>query len=200
MGIMGHQEIYHVNLKHIVVYAMFFLFVFSCKDTSLSVVKQTDLNLILENGVLFYRTHPFSGTIVSNYSKKLPKYQAQYKDGKKHGPEKKWFSNGVLAEERFYTDGFKTGLHRSWWEGGGPKFQYYFNDTGAFHGEVKEWYPSGQLFRSFNYLNGQEVGRQRLWKLDGAIKANYEVVNNERYGLIGLKKCYTVTKDSDAIK
>ena len=31
-----------------------------------------------------------------------------------------------------------------------------------------------------------------LWDLNGNIKANYEVINGERYGLIGLKKCFTV--------
>jgi antitoxin component YwqK of YwqJK toxin-antitoxin module len=52
----------------------------------------------------------------------------------------------------------------------------------------------------FNYKNGKETGSQRLWKPDGSIKANYEVVNGERFGLIGLKKCYTVTVDKNEIK
>ena len=45
---------------------------------------------------------------------------------------------------------------------------------------------------SFHYKNGKEVGSQRLWKADGSIKANYEVVGGERFGLIGLKKCYNM--------
>ena len=32
-----------------------------------------------------------------------------------------------------------------------------------------------------------------IWDLDGNIKANYEVINGERYGLIGLKKCFTIS-------
>ena len=51
---------------------------------------------------------------------------------------------------------------------------------------------------SFNYINGKEAGKQLLLKSNGNIKANYEVVNGERFGLIGLKKCYTVTKINDA--
>ena len=39
-----------------------------------------------------------------------------------------------------------------------------------------------------------------MWKDDGTIKANYEVVNGERFGLIGLKKCYTVTVNEDEVK
>ena len=75
-----------------------------------------------------------------------------------------------------------------------------FNEKGEFHGVVKEWYKSGQIFRDFNYAEGKELGSQRMWKNDGTLKANYEVVNGERFGLIGLKKCYTVTVDSVEVK
>ena len=79
-------------------------------------------------------------------------------------------------------------------------FEYHFNKKGEFHGIVKEWYKSGQIFRDFNYFAGKELGRQRMWKYDGTIKANYEVVNRDRFGLIGLKKCYTVTVNKDEIE
>ena len=39
-----------------------------------------------------------------------------------------------------------------------------------------------------------------MWKYDGTIQANYEVVNRDRFGLIGLKKCYTVTVNKDEIE
>ena len=42
---------------------------------------------------------------------------------------------------------------------------------------------------AFHYIDGKEVGSQKLWQEDGRIKANYEVKNGERFGLIGLKKC-----------
>ena len=51
----------------------------------------------------------------------------------------------------------------------------------------------------FNYKKGKESGSQRLWKTDGSIKANYDVVNGERFGLIGLKKCYQVTVGNDTV-
>ena len=43
-------------------------------------------------------------------------------------------------------------------------------------------------FRDFNYINSKETGSQKLWYETGKIKANYEVINGERFGLIGLKK------------
>ncbi len=117
----------------------------------------------------------------------------------KHGVEKLWYENGVLAQERFYRKGFKSGIHKGKWDNKQNKFEYHFNDKGEFHGIVKEWYKSGALYMSFNYLDGKENGIQKLWKLDGAVKANYEVVKGERFGLIGLKKCYSVTVNNNAI-
>lgn len=159
-----------------------------------------DVNLKLENGILFYKENPFKGTLVSYYEVEKLKSQVEYIDGKKHGSEKQWYANGDKLIERFYKEGFKTDIHKSWWEDGTQKFEYHFNKKGEFHGFVKEWYKSGQIFRDFNYVAGKELGSQRLWKDNGSIKANYEVVNGERFGLIGLKKCYTVTVNEDEIE
>ena len=163
-------------------------------------VEASDKNLKLDNGVLLYNETPFEGQLVSYYEAEKLKSKIEYAGGKKHGYEKQWYDSGNKLIERFYKKGFKTGIHKSWWTDGKQKFEYHFNEKGEFHGVVKEWYKSGKIFRDFNYVDGKEVGSQRLWKFDGTIKANYEVVNGERFGLIGLKKCYTVTTNSYEIK
>ncbi|MFD2727283.1 toxin-antitoxin system YwqK family antitoxin [Hyunsoonleella rubra] len=160
----------------------------------------SDKNLSLNNGILFHDHSPFNGAVILKYDSGGIRSEMEYTDGKKHGTEIKWNENGDKVLERFYTNGFKTGIHKSWWEKGHLKFEYHFNDKGMHHGPMKEWYQSGQPLRVFNYENGKEVGPQRLWKPDGSIKANYEVLNGERFGLIGLKKCYTVTVNQDEIK
>lgn len=164
------------------------------------VVLESDSKLELVNGVLFDSEKPFSGILISKYHTEALKSEIQYRKGKKHGFEKKWSITGDLLEERFYIKGLKSGIHKAWWQEGSPQFEYHFNDHGEFHGMVKEWYASGQQYMDFNYVNGKENGNQRLWKEDGAVKANYTVINNERFGLIGLKKCYTVTVNKDEIK
>ncbi|GAA4933458.1 hypothetical protein GCM10023314_02400 [Algibacter agarivorans] len=158
------------------------------------------MDLKLDNGVLFFNKSPFNGVLVTYYETETFKSKIEYVEGRKHGYEKQWYRSGDKLIERFYKEGFKTGIHKSWWNDGTQKFEYHFNDKGEFHGIVKEWYKNGKMFRDFNYIAGKEIGRQRMWKNDGTIKANYEVVNNERFGLIGLKKCYTVTIDSDEVK
>lgn len=157
-------------------------------------------NLELINGELFYGKSRFTGNLISFHSNNQLKSKIQYLNGKKHGVEKQWFSSGSISVERFYKNGIKVGNHRAWWSNGSQKFNYHFNKFGEYHGNRKEWYYSKQLFRDFNYINGKEDGRQRLWKLDGNIKANYEVVKGERFGLIGLKKCYKLTTNSNKIK
>ncbi len=168
--------------------------------TNNNTVYDSNENLRLDNGVLLYKTAPFNGVLMSNYNSGTIKCKVEYRDGRKDGSENQWFENGNKQVERFYAKGFKVGIHRSWWDNGMIKFEYHFNDKGQYHGEMKEWYQSGQLLRAFNYVNGKEDGSQKLWKPDGNIKANYQVVNGERFGLIGLKKCYTVTVNSDEVK
>lgn len=147
-----------------------------------------------------FNTIPYSGYIVANYDAKRLKSKTRYIEGKKDGLETYWYINDSIATLRYYTNGIKTKTHKAYWENGSPKFVYHFNDKGQYNGNVKEWYKTGTLFRDFNYLNGKEAGSQKLWYSDNKIKANYEVVNGERFGLIGLKKCYTVTVGSDEVK
>lgn len=171
----------------------------SCEGEGL-VVDKTSAELELENGVLHHKNVPFNGTLVSKYDEASNKMQLQYVNGRKDGVEKKWHYNGELAQERFYSKGIKIENHSGWWEDGTKKFEYHFNEKGEYHGSRKEWYANGQLVRDFNYSNGKEIGSQRMWADNGKIRANYEVKNGERFGLIGLKKCYTVNTDSNELQ
>ena len=165
------------------------------KKNDLKIIERSDDGIEIDNGVLKYNSLVFSGIIISYHSNFTVKSRVKYLEGRKEGFEHYWFENGELAMERCYSNGIKTGVHRGWWVKGHLKFEYHFNDQGAYHGKVKEWYASDQLFREFNYHNGKEIGSQRLWKLNGDIKANYFVHNRDRFGLIGLKKCATVSEN-----
>ncbi len=164
------------------------------------ILEASDSNLQLDNGVLLYKGIPFTGNLHTYYVGKNLKSDIEYDAGRKQGYEKHWFENGSKSMERYYIKGIKSGVHKAWWNDTILKFEYHFNEKGEYHGMVREWYETKQLYRDFNYVKGKEVGSQRLWKADGTIKANYEVVRGERFGLIGLKKCYTVTTNSNEIK
>ncbi len=181
--------------------ALLILLVFACNsDSNIQTLDVIDEGLNLENGILYYQGSKFNGVLISNYDTGEKQFQVEYQSGKKHGHEIRWYRTGDQLLERFYIEGYKTGIHKSWWPNKNLKFVYHFNEKGEHHGVMNEWYESGQPLKAFNFENGKELGTQKLWKPNGTIKANYEVVNGERFGLIGLKKCYTVTVDEDEIE
>ncbi|WP_424003598.1 toxin-antitoxin system YwqK family antitoxin [Maribacter sp. IgM3_T14_3] len=173
-----------------------FVCLFSCNKEKVIVDKAND-EIELVNGVLFYQNTPFNGLLVSKYDDSTFKTKLEYVDGRKDGYEKQWYPNGQLSQTRWYTEGLKTGNHIGWWEDGLQKFSYQFNEKGEYEGNRKEWYRNGKLILDFNYYKGKEIGSQRMWTDSGKIRANYVVKNGERFGLIGLKKCYSVNIDSN---
>ena len=175
-------------------YTLLCLMVAACQtEPDMTSIDKSDPEIQIKNGVLHYKSAPYNCLLLTYYPDRSLKSKAPYTKGRKQGVERHWFENGMLALERPYSKGIKTGVHRAWWIEGNLKFEYHFNEDGAYHGQRREWYTSGQLFRDFNYDNGQETGSQRLWKLNGNIKANYTVYLGDRFGLIGLKKCATVS-------
>lgn len=180
-----------------IIFCLYFC-LFSCSRKELMVnVGSTDLELV--NGVLYYQDSPFEGILVSKYGDASLKMKLQYAAGRKDGCEKQWYRNGQLSQTRWYSKGLKTGIHSGWWEDGTQKFIYQFNEKGEYDGNRKEWYRNGNLILDFNYSNGKEIGSQRMWTDSGKIRANYVVKNGERFGLIGLKKCYNVNIDSNEL-
>lgn len=180
-----------------------FLLLFSCSKINNNAIERVsvdDSNFDLVNGILKHNNSPFSGFVFDTYSNGKLKSEKQFLEGRKNGYEKYWFSNDSLSILRHFKNGVKIGTHQSWWNNRQLKFMYHFNDKGMYDGSIKEWYPNGQLAKDFNFIEGVEDGPQKLFKLNGAIKANYIVVNEERYGLIGLKKCYSVTSDKNEIQ
>lgn len=187
--------------KYIFIFLVFIGFI-SCKKVKVNneVISFQKELFSMKNGVLNYKNTPFTGTML--FYDKINKTNnfTTYENGKKHGVEIKKYENNVLAEQRFYTKGNKSGIHKSWWSESQLKFEYHFNDVGEYNGEVNEWFKNGQQLKAFNYKNGKEEGAQKMWELNGKIRANFVTKNGDRFGLIGLKKCYTVNTTNENFK
>ena len=167
----------------------------SCQDNDVEHFIKNEIKTELRNGILFLNNKPFKGILLSYHENGTKKSEIRYKKGKKNGMEKKWYKDGKIKMKRQYYNGIKVDVHKGWWENENLKYRYVFDNFGRYNGKVEEWYVNGQKLREFNYSMGLENGKQKLWDLDGNIKANYEVINGERYGLIGLKKCFTVIEN-----
>ena len=175
---------------------------FSCvqKTNEKQLILQYNNSFKIVNGVLLYKEKSFTGTVLSHDIINKTDNSVQYKNGKKHGIARKYYVNKQLAEERFYTKGNKAGVHKAWWNNGKPKFEYHFNSNGEYEGEVKEWYKNGQPLKIFHFKKGKEEGSQKMWQSDGKIRANFVTKKGERFGLIGLKKCYSVNTKNEVIQ
>ena len=134
------------------------------------------------------------------YNKEKIKTRSEYLNGKKEGYYKGWYPDGNKQFERFYKNGQKVGKHIGWYKNNKKKFEIQFNNKGNYNGFVKEWYINGNLSSFFNYLDGKENGSQMMWQPNGKVIANYFTKNGERFGLIGLKKCYSISIKNEDFK
>ncbi len=159
-------------------------------------VRSDDPKLKYINRSFYYDSLLFTGKI-SEVKEGDTSRISVYKDGKLNGKEVIYYSAGKIKEERYYTDGNKTGEHKGWWENGKLKFVYHFKDD-VFNGNVKVWNVSGMLFNDFNYIKGQEEGLQQAWFPNGDVQANYVAKNNRKYGITGVKNCQTLINDISA--
>ncbi|TSE04178.1 toxin-antitoxin system YwqK family antitoxin [Aquimarina algiphila] len=167
---------------------LFLIFLLYACNSEVNDLNINDRNLTLDNGYMYYKDKLYSGTLFSKIDT-LTVNEITYLEGKKHGKEQKFFFNGKLAVLRFYTHGKKSGTHKAWWNNGQLKFVNHFDINGNPIGTQRAWYSNGKLAEELNYTNGKEDGTQKLWDFNGKIKANYQVLNGERFGLIGSLNC-----------
>ena len=157
-------------------------------------INTIDQGFVFHQDTLYYKDEKFSGHVFDLYPNKDTAFTGGYINGLEEGMHKKWYPNKQLSEQRLYHNGKKVGKHLGYWEDGKPKFEMSFENR-EFQGIVREWYKTGQLYKFFHYEKGYEQGSQKMWWENGVIRANYEVRNGRRYGLVGLKLCMN-PKDS----
>ena len=79
-----------------------------------------------------------------------------YVNGKIHGLQRNWYSNGQIFEEVNYVNGKIHGLQRNWYSNG-QIFEEVNYVNGKIHGLYRYWHSNGQLSEEVNYVNGQII-------------------------------------------
>jgi antitoxin component YwqK of YwqJK toxin-antitoxin module len=188
-----------MKLKSLFIYAII-LIAMACKDEkpqaivikAHSIPNQylalEDSSIIWHQDSLYFQGKPYSGKAYSLFANGDTAIYKEFWNGLQEGITKRWHPNKQMSEDRFYIAGKKEGKHRAWWPDGKPQFEFHVHED-AYEGELKEWNSKGLLIRQFHYQNGQEVGSQRLWWDDSTVRANYEIRDGKKYGLIGIKLC-----------
>lgn len=82
----------------------------------------------------------------------------EYKNNKKHGTWKNFYSNGNIAEEVTYVNGVKEGIWKQYFEDGSIKFKVPV-ENGLKEGLFTNYYPGGKVVNiSGTYNNGVKQG------------------------------------------
>jgi antitoxin component YwqK of YwqJK toxin-antitoxin module len=177
-----------MKFPHWLVLFLSHILLFAC-EKSQPHYRWDDKAFVYQQDVLFYQGKPFSGVLDTFFPNHQKSSERVYENGKLERWETQWYENGNLSEKRFYRNNQKTGHHFAFWQNGHKRFDYHFVENMPV-GEHKQWYQSGQLFSLCHYNEqGQPAGRQSFWYENGKLKANFEVVEGRRFGLLGAKGC-----------
>ncbi len=181
---------------------LFLVFSFSCNTEhhfSTSVesdiqVEKSQLELKATEGLFYYGNTSFTGTSIASYPNEVLSESIQFRNGKKHGLFKKWYSNGQISFEGTYKDGRLDGKVTTWWKDGTIRSEANYV-SGVLSGVQKQWYSSGSLFKQLTYVDGKEEGLQKAWRENGKIYNNYEAKNGRIFGLKRANLCYELSDE-----
>lgn len=97
-----------------------------------------------------------------------------YVNGKRHGVETSWFSDGTVAVEAPWVDGLQDGVVISYYPDGTRQAAIPFYQ-GKREGVYYTWYEDGQKEGEQQYRNDMKNGRSIFWQPDGkeSIILNY---------------------------
>ena len=88
------------------------------------------------------------------------------RNGHRHGVNRTWHRNGVLASEEPYRNGLPHGICRQWDEAGRLLGKYRMvSGTGI----QRAWHDNGQLQMEVPTIRGEFCGRNRIWLRDGTL-------------------------------
>ena len=130
--------------------------------------------------------------------------ETSYKEGKKHGKEKRYSSNGKISEVTTYRDGNRHGAHKRYRSDGKLQLDEIYKDgrldgvqteydsngkvdeqtsyrAGKKTGPNKE-YSSGKLYRVTEYKDGKRHGAYKKYDSDGKIQNTGAYQQGKRKG------------------
>ena len=97
---------------------------------------------------LFYRkgvNTPFSGKVVEYHKGGKKKSESIFYRGVPHGPQRTFYQNKIKSSEIIYDLGIMSGVHSKWWSNGKIKEEEYWSGGEYFGG--KTWDGTGRLIR-----------------------------------------------------
>ena len=126
------------------------LFFLGCQDV---IIENNDPNLSIQAGKYFYKGKTFSGKIRQENLIAKEEYITSFKDGLEEGEFIARKKDGQLLEKRFFKNGQKVGIHRSWFPNGNNRLYSEF-DNGKYINDQ-----NGNIYMNVSFTkNGASVG------------------------------------------
>tara|TARA_X000000950_G_scaffold193860_1_gene233679 strand:- start:1685 stop:2221 length:537 start_codon:yes stop_codon:yes gene_type:complete len=166
-------------------YILILVFIVSACNKIEVDVKNNNFNS--SSGVLYKNDKSYTGTLKTIKETGNIIFE-QFRDGKKNGTVKTFYSNGRLRSLERYRKNRLNGLQNSWWPDGAKRSQALYNN-GLLSGIYFEWYNNGQLEREMRYKKGLQYGKQKGWRENGELKFSYTFREGKRYGFVGSSLC-----------
>ncbi len=131
-----------------------------------------------------------------------------YRDGQKHGLQRKWYENGNLRYKIPYKNGVihgickhynakgklidestmeqGTGVMRFWREGGEQLESQCAYRANRKNGMCREWFPNGRICSEVPYVDGKREGRVRFYYLSGGAVQDMHYRAGKKHGILRL--------------
>lgn len=105
-----------------------------------------------------------------------------YPDGRveRHGVEREFHPEGVLAAEREYQHGQPSGSWKTWWPSGAMRSNYHYLESRST--TMRFWHETGRLSAEGPAVEGVREGEWSFWHEDGSVRQRGEYRNGLREG------------------
>lgn len=128
--------------------------------------------------------------VTSYFDKGGKKAETHYKDGTrsdtsegiKHGIEKVYYQEGMLAYVVNYIDGKRDGK-LTWYDKEGKLLAMMNYKMGKLEGEEKTYFSNGQIKHTVTYVNDQKEGLQKEYFSNGTLAMETPYVHNKKQGI-----------------
>ncbi len=107
--------------------------------------------------------------------------EQNYKQGVKHGEWIAWYGNGQKFSEKHYVDGKLHGWQKMWHSNGRIHGRAYF-EKGIPQGEFIMMDAHGNLMKKATYIDGQRQGIEKIWHDNGRLKELNMWLSGKRHG------------------
>lgn len=105
------------------------------------------------------------------YSSGKPKHEITYKNGKADGYAKFYYENGNVSEEGIWKMNKWVGEYKYYFENGNMSYLWQYNENGKRTGQQKYFYENGNVMIEGEWTEGKESGVIKEYYENGALKS-----------------------------